>query len=292
MGAWRVLVEDENMENAEFAFHTVGEKLKAERERRTLSLDEIAIRTRIPMRHLEAIEKSEYEKLPGSTYAIGFTRSYARALEMDDAKIGADLRIELAQNGIGGFQATTPNYEPADLSSVPSRTLAWTAAIVGALVIGGFLIWRSYFMNGELPSIATETEQSSVPAPSAPIKAPASVGAVNPRGEVTLIAKDVVWIKVYDSARKRLFEAEMKAGDKFTVPKDANGPMIVTGRPHMLTVMIDGKQVAPLSDRELTIADVDISAAALAARSIPAATQSGPSQGAATGPAPAANVEP
>ena len=48
------------MENAEFAFQNVGEKLKAERERRTLTLDDIALRTRIPMRHLEAIEKSEY----------------------------------------------------------------------------------------------------------------------------------------------------------------------------------------------------------------------------------------
>ncbi len=280
------------MENAEFAFHTVGEKLKAERERRTLSLDEIALRTRIPMRHLEAIEKSEYEKLPGSTYAIGFTRSYARALEMDDAKIGSDLRIELAQSGIGGFQATTPNYEPADLSSVPSRTLAWTAAIVGALIIGGFLIWRSYFMNGELPVESIETEQPSLPAISAPIKAPAAIGAGNPDGVVTLTAKDVVWIKVYDSARNRLFESEMKAGDKFTVPKDANGPMIVTGRPHMLTVMIDGKEVTPLSDRELTIADVAISAAALSARDGAAAAPSNPATMAPNVAMPADNLEP
>jgi cytoskeleton protein RodZ len=284
MGAWRVLVEDEIMENAEFAFHTVGEKLKAERERRTLSLDEIAIRTRIPMRHLEAIEKSEYEKLPGSTYAIGFTRSYARALDMDDAKIGGDLRIELAQIGIGGFQATTPNYEPADLSSVPSRTLAWTAAAIGIAIIGGFLIWRSYFMNGDLAAQPEATQQSAT-AQTAATKPAAAAAAVNPAGEVVLTATDLVWVKIYDTARKRLFEAEMKAGDKYTVPKDADGPMIVTGRPQMLTVTIDGKPVAPLGTAERTIADVGVSAAALAARAGPSAASSGPSASAATGPA-------
>lgn len=253
--------------SAEFAFQTVGEKLKAERERRALSLDDIAIKTRIPMRHLDAIEKSEYEKLPGSTYAIGFTRSYARAVELDDVKIGSDLRIELAQSGIGGFQATTPNYEPTDPSSVPSRMLAWTAAAIGVLVIGGFLVWRSYFMNGDLavpepdPAEQVATQQAATPAVAAPANA-----APNPTGEVTLTAKDVVWIKIYDASRKRLYEAEMKAGDKYVVPKDANGPMIITGRPQMLTVAVDGKEVAPLGTAERTIADVGISAAALAGR--------------------------
>jgi cytoskeleton protein RodZ len=262
-------VDDETIENAEFAFQNVGEKLKTERERRALSLDDIALRTRIPMRHLEAIENSEYEKLPGSTYAIGFTRTYARALEMDDAKIGSELRLELTQSGIGGYQATTPNYEPTDPSSVPSRTLAWTAAAIGAVIIGGFLVWRSYFMNGDLPSLETEatgqatTTQAVAPKPAVP------AAAVNASGEVTLTAKDVVWIKVYDETRKRLFESEMKAGDKYVVPKDAVNPMIVTGRPQMLTVTIDGKEVAPLGTAERTIADVGVSAAKLAARAAP-----------------------
>jgi hypothetical protein len=186
---------------------------------------------------------------------------------LDDVKIGSDLRIELAQSGIGGFQATAPNYEPTDPSSVPSRMLAWTAAAIGVLVIGGFLVWRSYFMNGDLvtadpvPAEQVVTQQAATPAAAAPATA-----APNPTGEVTLTAKDVVWIKVYDASRKRLYEAEMKAGDKYIVPKDANNPMIITGRPQTLTVTIDGKEVAPLGTAERTIADVGISAAALAAR--------------------------
>ena len=280
------------MENAEFAFQNVGEKLKTERERRGLSVEDIALRTRIPMRHLEAIEKSEYQKLPGSTYAIGFTRTYARAMEMDDAKIGADLRLELTQSGIGGYQATTPNYEPTDPSSVPSRILAWTAAAVGVAIIGAFLIWRGYFMNGDLPSADAPTEVVADAAQTAaPTPAPAAAAVpVNASGEVTLTAKDVVWIKIYDESRKRLFESEMKAGDKYIVPKDAINPMIVTGRPQMLTVSIDGKEVAPLGTSERTIADVGVSAAKLAARTAPqqsagTAATGGPSASASSAPA-------
>ena len=285
-------MEDEIMENAEFAFQNVGEKLKTERERRGLSVEDIALRTRIPMRHLEAIEKSEYQKLPGSTYAIGFTRTYARAMEMDDAKIGADLRLELTQSGIGGYQATTPNYEPTDPSSVPSRILAWTAAAVGVAIIGAFLIWRGYFMNGDLPSADAPTEVVADAAQTAaPTPAPAAAAVpVNASGEVTLTAKDVVWIKIYDESRKRLFESEMKAGDKYIVPKDAINPMIVTGRPQMLTVSIDGKEVAPLGTSERTIADVGVSAAKLAARGAPqqgavTAATAGPSASASSAPA-------
>jgi cytoskeletal protein RodZ len=45
-----------------------------------MSLAEIGARTRVPLRHLEAIEASNYGALPSPTYAVGFVRAYARAL--------------------------------------------------------------------------------------------------------------------------------------------------------------------------------------------------------------------
>ena len=121
----------------EFRFHTVGEQLKAERERQGLSLSDMAAKTRVPMRHLDSIEKSDFGALPGTTYTLGFARSYARAVGMDAAKVSADMRAELAQGGHEGYQAPTQNYEPADPARVPSRTLAWTAAAIGVLAVAG-----------------------------------------------------------------------------------------------------------------------------------------------------------
>jgi hypothetical protein len=105
---------------------------------------------------------------------------------------------------------------------------------------------------------------------SAPVEQKAATSAattpVATGGAVVITATDNVWVKVYDADDKRLYENEMKAGDSFTVPPDVNKPMIVTGRPQVLTVTIGGKPVPPLGAADKTIADVDVSAAALLAR--------------------------
>lgn len=262
-----ISVGEDSPSEEEFRFQTVGEQLKAERERLGLSLADLAAKTRVPMRHLESIEKSEFSALPGSTYTLGFARSYARAVEMDAAKVSSDLRTELAQGGHEGYQAPAQNYEPADPARVPSRALAWTAAAIGILVVAAYFVWRSMTLDGavDVTTPAPVTKAAESPATNA--------GPANPAvatGPVVLTATDNVWIKIYDADNKRLYEKEMQAGDSFTVPQDANKPMIVTGRPQVLTVTVGGKAVPPLGAADKTIADVEVSAAALSARPAPA----------------------
>jgi cytoskeleton protein RodZ len=252
-------VGEDSPSEEEFRFHTVGEQLKAERERQKLSLSDLAAKTRVPMRHLDAIERSDFGALPGTTYTLGFARSYASAVGMDAAKVNADLRVELAQGGHDGYQAPTQNYEPADPSRVPSRKLAWTAAAVGIIVVAAYLVWRSMALESPIDVVASAPVEQKAATSAA--KTPVATG-----GAVVITATDNVWVKVYDADDKRLYENEMKAGDSFTVPPDANKPMIVTGRPQVLTVTIGGKAVAPLGAADKTIADVDVSAAALLAR--------------------------
>jgi cytoskeletal protein RodZ len=271
-------VGEDSPKEEEFRFHTVGEQLKAERERMGLSLADLAAKTRVPMRHLESIEKSEFSALPGSTYTLGFARSYARAMDMDAAKVSAELRAEMAQRGHEGYQAPAQNYEPADPARVPSRTLAWTAALVGVLAVAGYLLWRSMALQPLLPvtpakESATKTGATAAPAKAAPIT-----------GDVVLTATDTVWVKIYDAENKRLFESEMKAGESFAVPKDANKPMIVTGRPQALKVTVGGAAVPPLGEPDKTVADLVLTADALAARPPAAAAPATPA--AAPTPAP------
>ena len=95
---------------------TVGERLQAARLAAGLELSDIAGRTRVPLRHLEAIERGDYGALPATTYATGFTRAYARALELDDVTLVRDLREELQHI------AEAPEYQPyeaADPARVP-----------------------------------------------------------------------------------------------------------------------------------------------------------------------------
>lgn len=242
---------------------SVGSQLRAARETAGLSLNEIATRTRVPIRHLEAIEASNYSALPGSTYTIGFTRSYAKALGLDETALLAELRQELAA---GGYQsvARTPEYEPADPARVPSRPLAWGAAALAIALIAVYFIWRSFALapvaEGDVAKPVAEApiKDQSGPAKAAP--------QIDPSGPVVITARETVWLKIYDAENKRLYENEMKAGESFTVPTDANNPMIVTGRPQVLDITIGGKPVPPLGTGERSIADVGVSAAALLAR--------------------------
>jgi len=59
----------------------VGERLAEARATLKLELEDIAERSRIPLRHLRAIEASEFESLPASTYSVGFAKTFARGLE-------------------------------------------------------------------------------------------------------------------------------------------------------------------------------------------------------------------
>ncbi len=260
---------------------SVGTKLRNAREAAGLSLAEIAARTRVPMRHLEAIEAGDYGSLPGSTYTLGFTKSYAKTLGLNDAEITADMREELAQGGFHGVTPRAPAYEPTDPARVPSRPVAWIAAGVAVLVLAAYFIWRSFALSPDAPVVGKSTAVAE-----APIKgtmsgaAPATPSAAG--GPVVITATDTVWVKIYDAANTRLYENEMKAGDSFTVPADANNPMIVTGLPQVLNVTIGGTAVPPLGTGERSIKDVGVSAAALLARASPAAV---PAPAGSTAPA-------
>ena len=249
-------------ENAEFRFQTVGEQLKAARDERQLTLTDIAAQTRIPIRHLEALESSDFAALPGSMYSIGFAKSYARTVGLDQIVIADEMRAELAQGGHAGFIPATPDYEPADPGRVPPRWLAWTAAAIAVLGLIGYFAWRSFALSADAPA-APAAESEIAPAQTVEGAAPpaATLG-----GAVVITASEAVWVKIYDADNKRLFESEMKAGERYAVPVDANNPMIVTGRPQALQVTVGGKPVAPLGEADRTIADIGVSAAALLAR--------------------------
>lgn len=260
----------EEMSPEQEADLTVGARLKAGREKLGMSLADLAAKTRVPTRHLESIELSQFDALPGQTYTLGFARSYARAIDLDAVEIGNSLRAELAQSGHEGYQAPIQNYEPADPARVPSKTLAWTAAGIAALLLAGYAIFRTMAFGDVAPSPVKQDPQAVV---SAPVTSNIGNTPTN-ESPVVLTAIDNVWVKIYDADQKRLYEKEMVAGDSFTVPPQANRPMIVTGRPQALELKVAGKAVAPLGPADVTIADVEISADKLLSRSPAQPTQS------------------
>jgi cytoskeleton protein RodZ len=253
------VVEPEHADGALFPARA-GDKLRAARVKAGLDLNDVATRTRVPLRHLQAIESGDHANLPSPTYAIGFAKSYARAIGEDPEAIARDLRDEIGQRQ-PEMRGQSVEFDDADPSRLPSRTLAWTAAAIALLIAISYGVWRNWLMSdAAMPEPVAQVAEA--PKASAPPPAPAA----NPAGEVVLTARESVWLRIYDAKDKVLFEKEMAAGERFVVPPDADNPMVRTGRAELIAVTVDGREVAPLGPAERTVKDVGISAASLAAR--------------------------
>lgn len=261
-GDKNIVVDSAEEEQALFP-ERAGDRLRAARTRAGLDLSDVASRTRIPLRHLQAIEAGDYSAFPSSTYCVGFVKAYARAVGEDEKALSQQLRIELGQDG-RGYRTELQDYDDADPARIPSRTLAWTAAAVAVLLAIGYGVWRSMLLSG--PDVAPAPVVATAP----PVQAPAAP-TPSASSEVVLTAIEPVWVRIYDASDKVLFEKEMAKGERYVVPADANNPMIRTGRAQLIAVTINGSAVAALGPAERTLKDVGISAAALLARSATAA---------------------
>ncbi|MDN4631575.1 DUF4115 domain-containing protein [Sphingomonas sp. PsM26] len=248
---------------------TAGERLRDARDAMGLSLAEVAARTRIPVRQLEAIEESNFAALPSITYSVGFAKAYARAVGVDEVSIGRDIRGAVDKPSTPRrveYQA----YEIVEPSRGPTRGLAFGAmlAAVILLICAGLWYGTGLFRSEESIPAGTAPVASTIP-----VAPPASAPIPTPKdGPVVLTATDEVWLKVYDSADKTLYIGTLALGEAYTVPQDAVGPMINVGRPDKLRVTVGGQPIAPLGDGKRAIKDVKVDPAALIARGQPAAT--------------------
>ena len=73
----------------------IGQTLRATRERRGITVEQVAQDTRISLRFIEALEDEQFDELPAPVYVRGFLRSYANYLKLDpqpllDQLVGGD----------------------------------------------------------------------------------------------------------------------------------------------------------------------------------------------------------
>ena len=67
-----------------------GEKLKQEREKRKITLEQISTSTKIGTRMLQALEEDKFNQLPGGIFNKGFVRAYSRFLGLDEDQTVAE----------------------------------------------------------------------------------------------------------------------------------------------------------------------------------------------------------
>lgn len=240
-------MDEESVDNG---VPTVGDQLRAARKKKKLSLEDIAARTRIPLRHLESIEASDWAHLPAPTYTVGFAKSYAGEVDLDRSEIGDQLRAEM------GNPRAVPQapevFEPAD----PARTMP-KGLVIGAIIALLLLVGLMSWLNSRSLSDGIETElNQAVTAPATGPAAPFATPAA--RGPVILSAIEPVWIAVGDRSGASYFSGMLNPGSDFTVPATAPAPLLRTGKPEALKIMVGTALAPPIGPPGQKVSDVSL----------------------------------
>ncbi|MGQ7956549.1 RodZ domain-containing protein [Pseudomonas sp. SP16.1] len=118
-----------------------GESLRQAREDRGWSVAEVAGQLNLTAQRLSQLEAGDFDKLPGTTFARGYIRAYAKLLGLDQA------RLVLQFDQFTGTDATGSDVhslgrieEPVRYSQSILRLVSFVLLL--ALVGAGFLWWQ------------------------------------------------------------------------------------------------------------------------------------------------------
>lgn len=264
---------------------SVADTLRAAREGAGLDIKQLAALTRVTTRHLIALEAGDYAALPGRPYALGFAKTYARAVGLDDKAITEAVRAELNQQTPPPPPRALNQFEVGDPAKTPTRLTVWLAVgVVVAIALAGLVFWRSYYLpSADLPSLISDEQ----PAASTSQVAVVPLPAATPNGPVVFTAtEERIWVKFYDLQGQQILQKELAMGESFTIPSGAQEPMLRTARPDALSITVGGQPVPRIAETEGLVKDVPVSAAALLARG----KEPAPAPTAAATTAPAVNT--
>ena len=121
---------------------TVAEQLRAGREARKLTIEQVAEITKIRTDHIRALEEGNFDVFSATIYIRGSVKNYAMLLKLDVPQIMAVLTDELGQTD--KFSEPPPltdaSNTPLDRLMFLLSKLNWKFGVAGAVVLGIVLI--------------------------------------------------------------------------------------------------------------------------------------------------------
>ena len=162
---------------------TLGQRLKAAREARGLSLADAAHETRVPAQRLQHLENDNIAAFGSMAYARAFLKLYSTYLDVDADEVLVDLPPPVL-GGEQDYRYLTESHgtwlrerarSPVRLSdaapssrvqAIKSPLPAAIAVFVCVLAVAG--LYGSYVVNNNVPESAPTAEQVVLPAPVTP----------------------------------------------------------------------------------------------------------------------------
>jgi len=176
-----------------------GEWLRRQREMREISLRDIADRTKISLRYLEAMEADRFDLLPAPIFAKGFLREYARYVGLSaDEVVNHYLAVHQPEEVDQPGDATLVAMERKRRKKGRGWTWGLFLLLAGALLLA--LVWLvSWLVDRREDEPATAPPQVAAPQPAAPqqpVALPVAPAAPKAPLEVTLDFSASCWVRV------------------------------------------------------------------------------------------------
>ncbi|MGI8968188.1 MAG: helix-turn-helix domain-containing protein [Chloroflexota bacterium] len=141
----------------------LGDMLRGARQKRNLSLIDVAEMTHIRLNFLEALENGEYGHLPGPAYITGFLRNYAQAVGL--------YPDDVVQEYYASRPVPQPTVKPATrvLANGHERRhrtrLLWIFSVLAMLLGSGyaFKLYTASYAQKYSPSLITPANLGATP---------------------------------------------------------------------------------------------------------------------------------
>lgn len=197
-----------------------GSWLRRQREVRQISLREVADRTKISYRYLEAMEEDRFDVLPAPVFAKGFLREYARYVGLSpDEVVNHYLAVQQPQGGEELEETMIGKVVKAAKAERKTRARNWgyvLFVLLAGLVILGLVWLFSYLAKERSADPASAAPPPPIAAPPPPPESvqaaalPPPAEAPKAPLEVTLDFTDRVWIQVVIDGKQRIEEERVQ----------------------------------------------------------------------------------
>ena len=158
----------------------IGGILREAREAANATLDDISALLKIRSDHLQALENDDFERLPGSVYAIGFIRTYATHLELNAGELIERYKAAVAVPHLED-QGPNPQTEIEPISG------ALKIAIGMAAVFVVYILWLIAGGAGD-DGKNSRLAETAAPAREVPVDRPSQASPAKPSVNQTVAA--------------------------------------------------------------------------------------------------------
>lgn len=212
-----------------------GARLKRERERRGITLDDISVSTKIGTRLLHALEEDHFDQLPGGIFNRGFVRAYARHVGLDEEQTIADYLAASGDNIPGRIPESEEEPEVVEVPAeeeerVGTGGVPWGIFAIAVLLVAiGVAVWGSYSREKRKQAadgVASGMSQATQVTPAAaPVAASPKPPLAAPVASPTIVATKAVSPPV--SPAPGSFVVRIKAREDCWIVLTADGKVIL-----------------------------------------------------------------